>query len=99
MGLPLNYDIVFLYLPNADIFNPLAKRSLERHAKFERITSYFDDVVEQGAHCGHWKGRRKQRNVTKLNQHLQIIFICIFILQKNISQNYFETITEKKFLQ
>lgn len=71
------------YLPDADVFYSLAKRSLERHAELESIAPDLNDVVEQSAHSGHWKSRGKQSHVTKLYQHLQIILKSVFVLQNN----------------
>ena len=75
-------------LPYSNVFDKLSKRSLKWHAQFECITANLNHVVEESADCGHWKSRRKQRHVAKLNQHLQVVFISVFILNDKHVNSY-----------
>ena len=58
-------------LPGADVGDPYAKRSLQSHAKLERVTAYLNDIVEQSPKSRCRECRREESDVAKLDEHLQ----------------------------
>lgn len=65
---------VWHYLPCSNVFYFLTKRSPEVGAQFESIAADFDDVVQQSTQGSQWESRREENDITKLNEHLQVIF-------------------------
>lgn len=43
------------YLPHANVWDSLPKRTLKDEAKFESIASDFDEVIYKGTNCSEWK--------------------------------------------
>ena len=65
------------YLPRANILYPLAEGSAHGRAELEGVAPDLNHVVDEGAHPGHGECRGKEGDVTKLDQHLQVVVKCI----------------------
>jgi len=72
-------------LPYSNVLDKFSERSLKGHAQFECIAANLDHIVKKSTDCSHRERRREQRDVAKLNQHLQVVFIRIFILYTSMS--------------
>jgi len=81
----MTYAALLANLPYSNVLDKLSERSLKCLAQLECIAANLDHIVEKCTDCSHWKCRWKQRDVAKLNQHLQVVFICVFILRTHMN--------------
>ena len=75
--------IVFTYLPSPNAVDSLAERPLVDKAKLERVSSNFNQVVDQCAEARKGIGRRKENDITKLDKHFQVVIKSPLVLQQN----------------